>query len=132
MMKYANMTDDWLMFQINTVALVLNALYITFYMLYTEDQFNEVLKQLAIGVAVIAIMFNYSKYEDQEVVKWRYGVITTIFMLILLALPLFELVNANTINSAHVLFAISNSASHPERRRCVENRCNRCYSGGYS
>lgn len=92
MLIYAVMLSDSLMLQINIIALSLNCTYLTFYMMYSEDLVNDVLKPLAMGVALIAVMFSYSKSEDPELIKLRYGIITTTFMLVLLTLPLLKLV----------------------------------------
>lgn len=86
------MINDQLMAQLNIAALILNSLYLMFYTIYAKSVRNEVLKPLSLGVVVIAIMFNYIHFEDPELVRWRYALITSTIMLVLLALPLFDVV----------------------------------------
>lgn len=91
-MNYALMIEDELMIKINITALVLHTLYLIFYIIYTEDLWNEVIKPLLVGIGFTGIMLNYARYEDAESVKWRYAMIITCLMLILLALPLLDVV----------------------------------------
>lgn len=94
MLKYAYMTKDTLMLEINGVALFLNCVYLMFYVAYTNptDLYDEVLKPLGTGVILIAIMICYTLYEDPELVQWRFAFAIAVFMLILVGWPLLDLV----------------------------------------
>lgn len=92
MLIYATMLDDELMLYINGVGFAFNALYLLFYLWYSQDRVNEVFKPLAVGIAVIASMFGYTKYEDTQLINWRYGLIATCIMILLLSLPLLQMV----------------------------------------
>lgn len=91
MLKYAEMINNEAMWRINLGALCFNSCYLLFFVMYCSDTVAEVLQPLSIGAAVVAFMFNYAKYEDPDVVQWRYGMITKMLMLAALCIPLFEL-----------------------------------------
>lgn len=93
MLIYATMLSESLLLLINGIALILNCIYLTFYMMYSNDLVNEVLRPLGVGVALIAAMFSYSKYEDPQTIKVHYGIIMSIFMIVLISLPLLKLVS---------------------------------------
>lgn len=112
MLKYAYMTSDTLMLEINGVALFLNSFYLLFYVAYTNpsDLYVEVLKPLGTGAILIAIMICYTLYEDPELVQWRFAFAIAVFMLILVGWPLLDLVRL--IKSAVFCFNKFNSAKN--------------------
>lgn len=93
LVKHAQLSSDTQMIYINVTAFILNCLYLIFYSLYSEDLTEAVIKPMSMGAVVLVAMFNYIKFEDPEYVKWRYGFITTSFMVTLLAVPLLDLVS---------------------------------------
>lgn len=83
------------MLQVNTFAIGLNILYSIFYYMYSRDKWNEVLKPMAIGIALDALLWGYCEWENPDLVETRYGFIVTVLMLLLLGSPLANTVRKN-------------------------------------
>lgn len=95
-LQYGLLLDDTAMLVVNIVAIVLNALYTLFYYKYSGDKYEEVLKPLSIGVGVVAIFLGYAQFENPDNLEFRYGLILTILMLLLLGSPLLDMVCYNS------------------------------------
>lgn len=80
------------MLVVNFVAVILNTLYTLVYYKYSEDKYNEVLKPLGKGCALVAVFLGYAQIENSENIESRYGFILTVLMLMLLASPLADVV----------------------------------------
>lgn len=93
MLKHGLLLNDPAMLQVNVAAILLNILYTTFYYWYSEDKVGDVLKPLGIGAVVVAIFLGYAQVEDPQNLEFRYGLIVTVLMLLLLGSPLIQLVS---------------------------------------
>ncbi|KAJ8946983.1 hypothetical protein NQ318_019064 [Aromia moschata] len=91
MLRHGLLLDDPAMINVNVAAVFLNVLYTIFYYLYSADKYDDVLKPLGIGSLISAIFLGYAQLEDPSNLEFRYGLIVTILMLLLLASPLLDI-----------------------------------------
>lgn len=91
-MKYGLLLNDAAMFTVNSVAIVLNLIYTIFYYNYSENKQDEVFKPLSIGAALVAVFLGYAQFESPQNIEYRYGLILTILMLLLIGSPLLDVV----------------------------------------
>uniref|UniRef100_V5GUB9 Sugar transporter SWEET1 n=2 Tax=Anoplophora glabripennis TaxID=217634 RepID=V5GUB9_ANOGL len=61
-----------------------------FYYVYSPDKVRDVLKPLGIGATIVAVFLGYAQIEDPENLEFRYGLIVTVMMLLLLGSPLLQ------------------------------------------
>lgn len=80
------------MFNVNVAAILLNSLYLGFYLTYALDKYQEVIVPALKGSALIAILLTYVAYENPDLVEFRYSFIVTALMLLLMGSPLAEVV----------------------------------------
>lgn len=92
MLEYAVMLNDPAMLTVNIAAIFLNTIYLLFYLFYCKTK-SDVFKALAIGAGLVAVLIGYARMENPELVEYRFGLIVTILMLVLIGSPLFEVVN---------------------------------------
>ncbi|KAB0794360.1 hypothetical protein PPYR_11199 [Photinus pyralis] len=90
MLKYSIMLADKATIVVNLAAIILNALYLSFYYAYSENRPVEIYKPLSYGVALVAVLLAYTSWEDPTVVEYRYSIITTVLLLLLIGSPLFQ------------------------------------------
>lgn len=88
MMIYANILNDPVMIRVNYVGISLNVLYAIFYYIYAEDK-NDLLRPLSYGTVILAVVYAYSKIEDEELIENRLGLFVTLSMFTFIASPLF-------------------------------------------
>ena len=93
MLKYAFLLEDKAMFQVNTAAIILNLVYVFCYAIYSRNRKNEIVKPLAKGITLMGVLLGYARWEDSDVLEYRYGFIVTILMLLLLGSPLVDIVS---------------------------------------
>ncbi|KAL3269052.1 hypothetical protein HHI36_008135 [Cryptolaemus montrouzieri] len=91
MLKYAVFLQDESVFVVNMAAVILNSLYLGFYFLYSKDNWEEVYKPTSYGLLLVAVCLGYAEMESPEVLEYRYGLLVTILMLLLMASPLKDL-----------------------------------------
>lgn len=103
MLKYALLLEDKAMFQVNMAAIILNVAYVFCYAIYSCNRKNEVVKPLVKGLTVITVLLGYARWENSDVLEYRYGFIVTILMLLLLGSPLVDIVS-NYFYSEIILF----------------------------
>ncbi|KAJ8979505.1 hypothetical protein NQ317_015683 [Molorchus minor] len=87
MLRLGLLMNDAAMIQVNVAAVFLNILYTAFYYVYSSDKYEEVLKPLGIGSTIAAVILGYAQLENPENLEFRYGLITTVLMLLLLGAP---------------------------------------------
>ncbi|KAL1495069.1 hypothetical protein ABEB36_010546 [Hypothenemus hampei] len=90
MLKYGLLLNDAAMIKVNIAAIFLNTLYSIFFYKYAEDKYEEVLKPVGYGIAVLAIFLGYAQLESPKNLEYRFGLILTILMLALLGAPLLD------------------------------------------
>lgn len=81
------------MFQVNMAAIILNLIYAVCYFIYCKDKWEEIYKPSLRGIGLIIALFTYIRWEDPDKLEFRYGLIVTILMLLLMGSPLMEIVS---------------------------------------
>ncbi|XP_071446567.1 sugar transporter SWEET1 [Hetaerina americana] len=89
-LKYGYLLQDPAMIQVNIFAILLNIAYVFVYYLYTASK-NEVTMQIIKAIGFVALLLGYAQVESPALIEFRFGVIVTILMMVLLASPLFSL-----------------------------------------
>lgn len=85
--------NDLAMIRANVVGLGISVIYTAFFYLYTPRQSKgDFWKQLGMAGAVTMAILAYAKIENAELVEYRFGLIITVMLLLLIAQPLFGLV----------------------------------------
>lgn len=92
MLKYSLMLEDSAMFIVNLAAVILNILYIAFYNAYSSNKSGEIYKPSIYGLGLIVALFSYISWEQDDLVEYRFGLIMTVLMLLLMGSPLVEVV----------------------------------------
>ncbi|KRT82626.1 hypothetical protein AMK59_4817, partial [Oryctes borbonicus] len=90
-LKYALMLQDKAMFQVNMAAITLNLMYIICYYTYCSNKWEEVYKPALRGIGLVSALSLYIRWEDPSKIEFRYGLIVTILMLLLMGSPLMEI-----------------------------------------
>lgn len=80
---------DNIMLYVNSFALVLGVLYLILYFLYTKNKVKFYIK-LSKAAIFIAVLIGYAQRESKDVVQFRFGLITTLILLALIASPLIS------------------------------------------
>ncbi|VEN47667.1 unnamed protein product [Callosobruchus maculatus] len=92
-LKHGMILNDAAMLQVNVVGIALNLAYLALYYHYSDDRYNEVLRPLGIAAVIVAIVIGYATVESADKVEFRYGMVVTILMLMLLGSPLLDVQN---------------------------------------
>lgn len=123
-LKYALMLQDKAMFQVNLAAIILNSLYLLCYFIYSRNTWEEIYRPCLRGFGLIAALFTYMAWEDPSKVEYRYGLIVTILMLLLMGAPLREVVCKlyNTMPKIMQFFVEGDSG----QKRCFEYTFSDC------
>ncbi|XP_045473718.1 sugar transporter SWEET1-like [Harmonia axyridis] len=87
-LKYGFLLQDEVMNVVNTAAIILNLLYLAFYFLYSNNTWSDIYKPGIYGSLLIAICLGYTEMEAPEVLEFRYGLLVTVLMLLLMGSPL--------------------------------------------
>lgn len=90
MLKYSLMLADTATLVVNFAAVFLNVLYLSFYFIYSNNKKDEIYKPLSYGMALVSILLAYTSWEDPTLVEYRYSIITTVLLLLLIGSPLLE------------------------------------------
>ncbi|XP_063911263.1 sugar transporter SWEET1-like isoform X2 [Zophobas morio] len=90
-LRYAKVLGDDVMLQVNFESAVLNSIFCIFYIVHSQDKWNEILQPLSYSMGTVAILWGYCEWEDPALIKFRYGLIMTMLMLFLSAVPLLNL-----------------------------------------
>lgn len=96
MLQYSLILNDTAMLTVNLAAVLLNILYLFFYIAYSEIK-SEVFKGLGYGAILVAVLLGYVRLEHPSNLENRYGLIVTVLMLILIGSPLLEVVSKKII-----------------------------------
>lgn len=90
-LKYAIMLQDKAMFQVNMAAIILNMIYLICYYIYCKYKWNDFYKPCLRGVGLIVAVYMYLRWEEPSKLEFRYGLLVTILMLLLMGSPLIEI-----------------------------------------
>lgn len=81
--------------RINALGVAIHIAYVCFFYLYTntvKDK-TQVWAQLGYGGALLAGLLAYAEYEDPKLLPFRYWIIITVFLTVLVGSPLLSLVS---------------------------------------
>ncbi|XP_029177237.1 sugar transporter SWEET1 [Nylanderia fulva] len=102
MLRYALMLSDSTMINVNVFGLLTNIIYMTVYYYYapnTREVFNLIFK-----VTVFVIIFLvYAQVEHPANVEFRFGIVVTVLLLLLIASPLMHLEKVIKTKSTEIL-----------------------------
>ncbi|EDS36531.1 conserved hypothetical protein [Culex quinquefasciatus] len=90
--QFGQMLRDDAMIQVNFIGLALNIVYVCAFYLFTVGAAKtKVWGQIGVAGAVVAGILSYVQYEDPQLVEFRFGVILTVILLLLVGMPLLGL-----------------------------------------
>ncbi|KXJ81784.1 hypothetical protein RP20_CCG017788 [Aedes albopictus] len=90
--QFGQMLQDDAMIKVNLIGLGLNVVYVCAFYWYTLGPAkNKVWGQIGLAGAIAAGLLAYVQYEDPKVVEFRFGMILTVILLILVGMPLLGL-----------------------------------------
>ncbi|XP_076289871.1 sugar transporter SWEET1 [Lasioglossum baleicum] len=90
MLQYAFILRDPAMVNVNVFGLLTNVAYMAVYYYYAP-QTKDILASLGKLTALVAVFLAYAQMENPEKIEYRFGLIVTILLLLLIASPLFHL-----------------------------------------
>ncbi|XP_047356051.1 sugar transporter SWEET1 [Vespa velutina] len=90
MLRYAWMLGDPTMIKVNVFGLIANTVYMAVYCYYSPNM-KDTLALISKAVIFIAVFLAYTQVEHPDKVEYRYGIITTVLLLFLIASPLIHL-----------------------------------------
>lgn len=90
MFQYSSILNDPAMTRVNIFGLILNICYLLCYYIYSHEK-SVILTQMMYATVFIGIMLGYSFWESPSLIEFRYGMIITILLMLLIASPLFSL-----------------------------------------
>ncbi|KAJ1527801.1 hypothetical protein ONE63_007750 [Megalurothrips usitatus] len=88
--KYAEIINDPGMYPVNLMGSVLNVGYLMCYYAYTENKMH-VIKTIGQAILFFGSILLYVNWEDSDKVLFRFGIITTALMILLIASPMAQL-----------------------------------------
>lgn len=164
--KYADLIKDPGMYPVNFMGTVLNLAYLACYYIYSEDkvcnnttQFlfyvrgisilwfvldcsfqASVVKTIGKAILFFGSILLYVQMEDPEKVLFRFGIITTVLMFLLIASPLFQLVSNQNLETWHTCLCNITEYHDPKQsyyatsrlKWCVHRALSACLSQWYS
>jgi len=91
--RFGMILNDLPTVRINAIGVVLHIVYICFFYSRTKGvkEKTEVWAQLGYGGALLLGIFAYAEYEDKTVLPYRFGIILTVFLVVLVGSPLLSL-----------------------------------------
>jgi len=92
MIKNGILMNDPNIIPVNIFGFVLNFIYFLVFYFYTTDV-SPLLSMLTKVTLFTGILWGYTTIEDEKLIEYRFGIILTVLMLILIGSPLFSLKN---------------------------------------
>ncbi|XP_055607369.1 sugar transporter SWEET1-like [Uranotaenia lowii] len=91
--QFGQMLRDDAMIKVNFIGLALNVIYVCAFYLYTVggSAKGKVWAQTGLAGAVTVGILSYVQYEDPKLVEFRFGIILTVILLLLVGMPLLGL-----------------------------------------
>lgn len=90
MLQYALILQDYAMINVNFFGLGLNVVYLGIFYFYSSEKSDFILS-LAKAAAFVAVFIGYAQIEQTSKIEFRFGLIVTAFMFLLIASPLIHL-----------------------------------------
>lgn len=86
--------DDLPTIRVNSLGVALNIAYICFFYNYTNatKEKTGVWVTLGYGGAFLIAVIGYCAYEDPKVLPFRYGILFSVILFVLVGLPLLDIV----------------------------------------
>lgn len=97
-MKYGFLLQDEVMNVVNSAAIILNLLYLGFYYMYSSNTWSDIYKPSIYGAVLISICLGYTEVESSDVLEFRYGLLVTVLMLLLMGSPLKDVVSIHDLS----------------------------------
>lgn len=93
-MKFGAILRDDATIQINFIGVALNIIYLVVFYWYTPNKDKtRVWGQIGLAGAFAAGAIAYAQYEDPNLVEFRFGMVITVFLFILVGSPFLSLVS---------------------------------------
>lgn len=90
--QFGQMLRDDAMIKVNFIGLALHVLYVCAFYLYTAGPGKtKVWGQIGAAGAIAVGILSYVQYEDPKLVEFRFGIILTVVLLLLVGMPLLGL-----------------------------------------
>ncbi|XP_075237337.1 sugar transporter SWEET1 [Lycorma delicatula] len=90
MLQHGLILNDPAMIPVNIFGFVLNFIYFLVYYSYSNER-DSLHGKVSKGVALVAVLLGYVRWEYEENVEFRFGIIVTMLMLALVGAPLLHL-----------------------------------------
>ncbi|XP_076384923.1 sugar transporter SWEET1 [Megalopta genalis] len=90
MLQYAFIVRDPAMVNVNVFGLLANVAYMAVYYYYSS-QTKDTLALIGKATAFVAVFLAYAQVENPEKIEFRFGIIVTALLLLLIMSPLFHL-----------------------------------------
>ncbi|EFN86448.1 RAG1-activating protein 1-like protein [Harpegnathos saltator] len=90
MLRYAWMLSDPAMINVNVFGIITNTVYMTVYYYYAANT-RDVLNLIGKVTVLITVFLVYAQIEHPSNVEFRFGILVTILLLLLIAAPLVHL-----------------------------------------
>lgn len=90
MLQYSNILNDPAMTTVNIVGLSFNIAYLLCYYIYCQQK-KELQIQILYTTAFVGAMIAYVGWESPDVLEFRYGIIITALLMLLIGSPLLSL-----------------------------------------
>ncbi|XP_044753679.1 sugar transporter SWEET1-like [Coccinella septempunctata] len=90
-LKYGFLLQDEVMNVVNTAAIILNLLYLSFYFLYSNNTWGDIYKPGIYGALLVSVCLGYTEVESPDLLEYRYGLLVTVLMLLLMGSPLIDI-----------------------------------------
>lgn len=92
--QYGLIIKDKTMGIVNLIGILINCCYLVFYALWSDrDSKKNFLSSLKKGIIFIIAVIVYAQLENSEKLRFRFGMITTVYMFLLIGSPLLSLVS---------------------------------------
>lgn len=90
MLQHGIILNDPAMIPVNIFAITLNISYFICYYYYCTDR-SALMSSVSKAVGFVAVLLAYANWESKENVEYRFGMIVTVLMLLLIGSPLMSL-----------------------------------------
>ncbi|KAG8037418.1 hypothetical protein G9C98_005628 [Cotesia typhae] len=102
MFQYAFILNDPAMIKVNMFGLTTSILYVTVFYLYAPNK-GEMMKLIGKTLGLASIFLAYAKFESPDLIEFRYGLLTTALLLMLVGTPLMNLDQVIKTKSTEIL-----------------------------
>ncbi|KAL6444433.1 hypothetical protein ACFW04_001940 [Cataglyphis niger] len=102
MLRYALMLNDPTMINVNIFGLLTNIIYMIVYYYYAPNT-REVLKLIYKVTIFVIILLVYAQIEHPKNVEFRFGIVVTVLLFLLIAAPLMHLEEVIRTKSTEIL-----------------------------